>query len=62
MKTTTSKFLCEMNRAEQIAAREGDLAEQRSWLTQAAHGAGYDVPMVRRWIRETEAALAQLRG
>ena len=62
MTNATQKFLCEMNKAEQIAAREQDLAEQRGWLTQAGHGASYDVPMVRRWIRETEAALAQLRG
>ena len=56
--TNATKFLCEMNRAEQIAAREGDLAEQRAFLPRA----GVNADMVRRWIRETEAALEQLRG
>lgn len=56
MKTT--KFMCEMTTAEQITAHEENLAAQRALLPRA----GEYAPAVERWIAESEAALARLRG
>lgn len=53
------KFLCEMSKTEQLKAHAQNLAAQRAMLVKAADAYR---PAIERWIAESEAAVASLKG
>lgn len=58
-KMPEEKFLCEMTTSEQIEAHEKNLRAQKK-MREVAETVWHE--MLDRWIKESEAELARLRG